>query len=338
MTAWFGTPFYKNQVALLKDVPAESIIKSPIDNMELFVDQVDAGNMILRINWLSQGLIAYQFVSLIDNMLESRGAYRGITSYFVTDGAPETTATETSEQTATVIDKAIEYGPERARQEDDKEEDGEVVTAFNLTHEEDELLPDTGMDNVDTGNDNVGETTAAGAANDTTLGVPPYVDRDGDVCPYTGKIRALLTKKTKIIQGAKAGASYNKILNTVLPDREEGCTYKNIEYDYIALKGMFDEGVKNDFKVDKTTIDEVTKNIDEMLVKLYQNENDTGPLHNLAKSENFTGGKKKNGSKKKKNSKKKGRKTKRKMYTKKKKGNSKKHKKKPKVKRNTRRK
>jgi len=87
-----------------------------------------------------------------------------------------------------------------------------------------------------------------------------------------------------------------------------------------------------------TNINQVTENIDGMLVKLYQEENDSGPLHKLAESDDFKGGKKKNGSKKKKNSKKKGRKTKRKMYTKKKKGYSKKHKKKSKVKRNTRRK
>ena len=158
------------------------------------------------------------------------------------------------------------------------------------------------------------------------------------ICPTTIGIRRLLNRNNKI-ERDDSKTSYNTIMNAVLPDREEKCTYPNILKDYVGLKRKFNKDFESSFnKLTGQNIETVADEIDKMLVELYKREGTSGPLHELGNQEGFrVGGKKKGGSKKNKVEKKKERKTKRKYYIKKKKGNSKKNKK-SKAKRNTRRK
>ena len=337
MTAWFGTPFYNNQVALLKDVPAESIIKSPIvDNVELFVDQVDAGNMILRINWWSQGLIAYQFVSLIDNMLESRGAYRRITSYLTTDGATATSV-KSDERLAISSDPVAET---------DKEQTATPITPIPLDEREgissvagftnDEI---TGQDGIpltspDSSEIQIQEHTAAveeeqehpaanpNAADSTTVrDVASDDEEQEDIYPFVEDAGGVSAPGH-----AEKKTNYIDTMKKYIDNAGDNCNAKTKKANLKELKAKdpVNRQLQNLSEAKEDVIDSTNK-----ALRLLFDGKKLTPLR---------GGKKKNGSKKKKNAKKKGRKTKRKMYTKKKKGNSKKHKKKSKVKRNTRRK
>ena len=200
------------------------------------------------------------------------------------------------------------------------------VTSDSGTGDGDDNDGDDDGDNDGDGDDNDGSTAPAAPA--TAV----------QICPATIGIRRLLNDNNRIERG-DSKASYNTIMDTVLPRREANCTYPNILKDYVGLKRKFNEDFKTSFnKLTGQNIETVADEIDEMLVELYKREGTSGPLHELGNQEGFrVGGKKKGGSKKNKVEKKKERKTKRKYYIKKKKGNSKKNKK-SKAKRNTRRK
>jgi len=308
---------YNNLVTKLPDAPAQSIIESSVDNVNVFADRVDAGKWIIRINYLSQGAIVYTFVSLIDNILERRGTYRQISSYFAT---PES------------VERAVIKGSVVPLGFTNKEIIGEGTD-----------LPPPETDGIRAA-EATEEAAPTPAQNQINQGTILAATTDG-VCPNLIGIKRLITGQHKRISGQANQATYNVILKAALGDAKTStdCTYGDIKADYIALKKKVDDvDVDANFTVNKANIDGVAEEIDKMLEKLYNKETEDGPLHHLANrfqnQNSLLGGKKKKGSKKNKVEKKKGRKTKRKMYTKKKKGNSKKHKKKSKVKRNTRRK
>ena len=236
----------------------------------------------------------------------------------------------TSEQTAT-SEQTVKK--ERPRQEDDKEEDGVVVTAINSIGRVHEPLPNTGMES-DTGSDiddddDDDDGAAAEEGQEHTAANPNATDGDvasddeeqEDICPFVEDPGGVSAPG----HGVKK-TNYIDTMKKYIVDASELCNAKTKKDNLKKLK-------------DKDPNNTALQNLSEATEDVIDSTNTALTLlFDGKKLTPLRGGKKKNGSKKKKKSKKKGRKTKRKMYTKKKKGNSKKHKKKSKVKRNTRRK
>ena len=324
---------YNNLVTNLTDVPAQSIITEPFDNVELFVDQVDAGNFIVTINWLSQGGIVYTFVSLIDNILESRGTWRQISSYFAT---PES--------------------DQRPLIENEKDQRPTITDVEGFTDEQligqGTELPEPNQNEIEAEENRQEEAAAAeeerrtqgqGATSTTTTATATIPEQGA-----TQAATAQNQKQIKYMSVSRNGVpnnNYEPVMNKLLGEEITGIrkTREDIINDLGKLENKFNTTIRNDGRSINDLVEDT---------KTYKIKNAMTDIQNLLKELRDNGNEevkeatkmqgggllKKKGSKKNKVEKKKGRKTKRKMYTKKKKGNSKKHKKKSKVKRNTRRK
>jgi hypothetical protein len=340
---------YNNLVKSLKDVPAQSIITAPFDDVQFFADQINAGNWIVTINLLSQGTIVYTFVSLIDNILESGGAYRQISSYFVThteDRMDPGRTTDTQERTVvdTVTPALAEFPLTITNPETNdipghglgshEVADGTGADVVTQGTGEDEEVPTvqvegtgaaTGADEDDTTVPEEGAASTS-ATSTGTIGETGATREDEDTGTETTPETCPVVEDPGRATTGKKRTHYIDVMQKYIADAPTSCTDKVKVANLQKLKAL--DSSNTELQALEEDATNVINSTNQALRILF----DEGKLVQVG------GGKKKKGSKKNKVEKKKGRKTKRKMYTKKKKGNSKKHKKKSKVKRNTRRK